>query len=128
VSGAGKVAAVGMTAAVCALVLRKREPELGLALAVCAGALVLMFCGDALRSVTEFLDTLAEAGGLSPTVVAIVLKVTGIAVVTQLAAHFCKDAKEGGLAAVVETAGSLLALVEVLPLMSAVLDLIVGLL
>lgn len=123
-----KVAAAAIIAAVCAMVVRKQAPEIGLLLAVCAGVLILLYCSGALTAVVEFMDKLMESGGLSPAVLSPVIKVTGIAVVTRLAADFCRDAKEGALAAVVETAGSVLAMLAVLPLMSAVLELMTELL
>lgn len=123
-----KVAAAAIISAVCAVVVRKQAPEVGLLLAVCAGALILLYCSGALNSVVDFMDKLAQTGGLSTAVLTPVLKVTGIALVTRLAADFCRDAREGALAAAVEMAGSALALVTVLPLMSAVLDMLTGLL
>lgn len=122
-----KVAAAAVAAAVCALVVRRQAPELGLTLAVCAVAVILLYCSGALSAAMELMDKLVEAGGLSGQVVEPVIKTTGIAIVTRLAADFCRDAKEGGLASAVELAGTALALVTVLPLMSAVVDLITGL-
>lgn len=119
-----KVAATGLIAAVCAMTIRKQTPELAILLTICAGALILLFCSGALTAVTQFMDELVEVGGLSPGIVAPVLKATGIAIITRLSAEFCKDAGEGALATAVETAGAVLALLVVLPLMSAVLDLL----
>lgn len=122
-----KIAAVAVAAAVCAAVVRRQAPELGLALSLCAGAVVLLFCGGALEAAAAAMDKLVEAGGLSAQVVEPVLKTTGIAIITRLAADFCRDAQEGGLASAVELAGTALALAAVLPLMSAVVDLLTGL-
>ena len=123
-----KVAAAAVAAAVCAVVVRKQAPELGLVLAACAGAVLLLYCSGALRAVVELMDKLMEAGGISPQVVRPVVKTAGIAIVTRLSADFCRDAKEGGLASAVELAGTALALVAVLPLMTAVVDALAGLL
>ena len=123
-SGVIKVAAAAIAAAVCAVVVRRQAPELGLALTICAGALILLYCSGALSAAMDLLDKLVEAGGLSGQVVGPVIKTAGIAIVTRLAADFCRDAKEGGLASAVELAGAALALVTVLPLMSAVVDLL----
>ena len=123
-----KVAAAAIIAAICAMIVRKQAPEIGLLLAACAGVLILLYVSGALKAAVSLMDRLAETGGLSPAVLAPVMKVTGIAVITRLAADLCRDAKEGALAAAVETAGSALALLTVLPLMTAVLDLLTGLL
>lgn len=119
-----KVAATGIIAAICAIVVRKQVPELAILLAICAGVMILLYCSGALAAVTGFVDELVEAGGVTPGIIAPVVKVTGIAIVTRLASDFCKDAKEGALAVAVETAGAIIALLAVLPLMSAVLELL----
>lgn len=119
-----KVAAAAIVAAVCAVVVRRQAPEIGLVLAVCAGALIMLYCSGALTAVTVLMDKLVETGGLSGQVVEPVLKTVGIAIVTRLSADFCRDAKEGGLASAVELAGTVLALLAVLPLMTAVLELL----
>lgn len=122
-----QIAAAAIAAAVCAAVVRRQEPELGLVLAACAGTLILLYCSGALRLAVELMDKLVEAGRLSTQVVEPVIKTAGIAVTTRLAADFCRDAKEGGLASAVELAGTALALAAVLPLMSAVVDTLTGL-
>ena len=119
-----KVAAAAVAAAVCAVVVRKQAPELALALTLCAVTVILLYCSGALTAAMELMDKLVEAGGLSAQIVEPVIKTAGIAIVTRLAADFCRDAKEGGLASAVELAGTALALVTVLPLMSAVVDLL----
>lgn len=123
-----KVAAAAIVAAVCAVVVRKQAPEIGLVLAVGAAALILLYCSGALSAAAMMMDKLVETGGLSSQVVEPVLKTTGIAIVTRLAADFCRDAQEGGLASAVELAGTVLALLMVLPLMTAVLELLTQLL
>lgn len=117
-----KVAAAAVAAALCAVVVRKQSPEIALALGAGACAVVLLSCSGALGAAVELMDKLAEAGGLSSQVVEPVMKTAGIAIITRLSADFCRDAKESGLASAVELAGTALALLMVLPLMSAVVD------
>ncbi|MBD5083934.1 MAG: stage III sporulation protein AD [Clostridiales bacterium] len=123
-----KVAAAAVAAALCAVVVRRQSPEIALALGVGACALIVLYCSGALTAVVELVDKLAETGNLSAQVVEPVMKTTGIAIVTRLAADFCKGAQEGGLASAVELAGTALALAAALPLMSAVLDVLTRLL
>ena len=127
-SGVVKIAAAAVTAALCAVMVRKQSPEIALALGLGACALIVLYCSGALTAVVELADTLAQAGGLSAQVAEPVMKTAGIAIVTRLAADFCKDAQEGGLASAVELAGTALALSVTLPLMTAVLDVLTQLL
>ncbi len=123
-----KIAAVAVTAALCITVVKKQALEIGVVLALAAGALILGLCMGALEQVRALLDTLADTAGLSPAVLAPVVKTAGIAVLTRIAAEVCRDAGEGGLAVFTETAGAVLALYVALPLLEAVLQTVVGLL
>lgn len=123
-SEAASVAAAAILAAVCALAVRRQVPELAILLGVCAGALAVGYCSGALSAVTGFLEELSRLGGLSPQVLAPMMKAVGIGVICRLAANFCRDAGEGALAGVVELVGTVLGLAAVLPLMSAVVELL----
>ena len=114
-----KIAAAAVAAAVCAVVVKQRAQEVGLVLTMALGAV---------ESVRALMDELGEAAGLSPAVLAPVLKTVGIAILTHISAEVCRDAKESGIAAFVETAGAAVALCVALPLLRAVLDTVTGLL
>lgn len=124
----GKLAALAVAAALCAVVVKKQSPEIAMALALAAGAVILLSCVQGLSQLLDLVDELAQFGSLSPAVVAPVVKVAGIAVVTRISAEICRDARESGLAGVVETAGTALALLTALPLLTAVLSMLEGLL
>ena len=117
-----KLAALAVTAALCALVLRKRVPELAVVLALAAGILLLSRAMEALAGVRGLMDALARTAGVSPEVWKPVVKIVGIGVVTRLSAAVFKDAGEGGVAALLETAGGALALFAALPLVETVFD------
>lgn len=127
-TGAVQIGAVGVTAALCALLLKKHTPELAFALALAAGCVLLSMALGWMEQLTGLLNELGDRAGLSPAVLSPVLKVTGIALVSRWAAELCRDAGEGGLAAFVETAASALALLVCVPLLKAVLSTITGLL
>ena len=123
-----KIAAIAVAAALCAVVVKKNVAELGMVLALCAGAIILSCSLGALEGVKELMDTLADTAGLSPAVLAPVVKTVGIAVLTRVSAELCRDAKEGGITAFVETAGAAAALLVSLPLLKTVLSMVTGLL
>lgn len=124
----GKMAALAVTAALCALVVRQSAREVGLVLSLAAGAIILTQALGAVEAVRSLMEELGDRAGLSPAVLDPVLKTVGIAVLTRVAAEVCRDAKESGIAAFVETAGAVMALYVALPLMRAVLDTVGGLL
>ena len=118
-----KLAAVGVTAVVLAAVLRKNTPELALLLALAAGLWILAAAADGLGAVLALMDELAGQAGLSEVLLEPVVKTVALSILTKLTAEICRSAGETGVAAFVETAGAVLALVVTLPLVRAVAQL-----
>ena len=117
-----KLSALAVVAALCALTLRGKVPELAVVLALAAGVLLLGQAVDAMAAVRGLTDSLAHTAGLSPNVWQPVWKTVGIGVMKRLSSAVCKDAGEGGVAAFLETAGTALALLTALPLIETVFD------
>ncbi len=120
----GKIAALAVTAALCAVVVRRQSPELGLVLGLTAGAVILAYSSAALTEIVGMMHTLADTAGLSPAVLKPMVKTVGVGILTRLTAEVCRDAKENAIAAFVETAGACAALLLCLPLMESVLSMI----
>ena len=123
-----RLAAAAVAAALCAVVVKQHAREVGAVLALAAGALLLGAALGAIEGLPALADELGELIGLSPAVLAPVLKTVGIAILTRIAAELCRDAGEGGIAAAAETAGAAAAVLTALPLLRAVLSTITGLL
>ena len=124
----GRIAALAVVTALCAVVIRKQAPGIAMALVLLGVAMILRGSLSAIRGVRTVLEELREAAGLSPAVVAPVIKTVGVAILTRFASEICKDAQEGGLASFVETAGAAAALFLAVPLLETVLAMITGLL
>lgn len=123
-----KVAAGAVTAAVCATVVRRGTPELGFLLALAAGIWVLWTVADSLKLVTDWMKWLCELAGLEDWLIEPVFKTVVLSILTRLTAEVCKSAGESGVAAFVETAGTILALAVSLPLVGGVLKMMEGML
>ena len=115
-----KLAAVGVTAVVLSAVLRKNTPELALLLALAAGLWMLAMAAEGMGAAVALMEELAEQAGLSEVLLEPVMKTVALSILTRLTAEICRSAGEGGVAAFVETAGGVLALLAALPLVRAV--------
>lgn len=122
-AGMVRVAAVGVTAAILGTVLRKNTPELALLLVLCAGLWILAAAAESLRSAFALMEELAGLAGLSEILLEPVAKTVALSILTHLTVEICRSAGEGGIAAFVETAGTVLALAAALPLVRAVTEL-----
>lgn len=116
---AAGIAAVCLTGALLAVLLKKTSPDMALllALAVCAAAL-LTLC-RALGEAAAFLRQLLAWGGLSAEWFTPLVKTVGIAMISRIGGALCRDAGEGAMAGIVEMAGAFAAILVALPLFRA---------
>lgn len=123
-----KLAAIGVVAALCALVLRRWEPAVAVLLVLGTGLLLLQAGAAAFASIRGFADSLSRTADLESAVWKPVWQTVGIGLVTRLSSAVCRDAGEGGIAAFLETVGAALALLAALPLAQSLLDALAALL
>ena len=98
-----------------------------LLLAVGAAVVVALALAGVVKELLAFLGELGSASGVSADLFVPLYKTIGIALVVQVGGNLCRDAGESALASVVETAGTLCALLAALPLLRAVLDMLLEL-
>ena len=119
-----KGAAVGVTAAVVGLALKKTSPESALLLWTAAGVVILIGVFGTVSELTSFARELAGTSGLSGELVTPVLKCTGIAIVSKMSSDVCRDAGASSAAGAVELAGAAAGIAVSIPLLKVVLDMI----
>ncbi len=120
----GKVLGLALLAALMSKPIEKSAPELSmllvLAALLCGGALALSSGREALALARE----IAALTKLSPELFSPLLKTVAIALTVRLGTAFCRDASHESLASLLETVGTLCALLASLPLVRAVVGLL----
>lgn len=121
-----KAAVIGIAGSLLALLIKRTNPEMSLLLALGLVVILLTAAAELLSGIMGLIDTAASLSGLSPAILAPVLKCVGIGIVTRLAADICKDAGQGSVSSSVELVGTAAALYVSLPLMKTLLQMIGG--
>ena len=119
-----QITALCVTAALLALVVKRGTPEIALLLALAAAVAVILFVGQTLAEVLDFLRELGERSGVPVSLLLPLYKTAAIAMVVKIGSGLCADAGESALGTVVETAGTVCALAAALPLLQSVLALL----
>lgn len=109
------------------LLVKRTNPESALLLTLGVSVVAFLFLSNYLQELMDFLEELAESAGVSAELLVPLYKTLGIALVVRIGGSLCRDAGESALAAVIETAGSVCALLAALPLFRAALDLLLEL-
>ena len=122
-----QITALCMVGALLALVVRRGNPEQALLLVLGCVVLALLSLVGSIRELLDFLAELGERSGVARELFVPLYKTVGIALIVRLGGEVCRDAGEAALAAALETAGSICALLIALPLLRAVLSMLLEL-
>ena len=119
-----RLCALAVLAALLALLLKGKQGELGILVALAGLVTLFLALAEPFGDLLAFLRTLSEGTGVDSTVFTPLYKILGIALVVNLGGQLCRDAGESALAAGLETAGSVCAMLAALPLLERVLSLL----
>lgn len=122
-----QMTALGLTGTLLAVTLRKENGQMALLVSVTTGVLLFLSLLAPLGELLEILRETAEKAGVSDGYFTIVLKVIGIAYLTQFGAQLCMDAGESAIAAKIELAGKILIMAVSAPVLVALLDVVLNL-
>lgn len=114
-----KLAAMTFLAAVLSLSLKKEQPAYAFLISLCGAAGLLLIFAQQVTPVLTWLRTLENL--LPGQGSGCLLRVLGIALVSQLAADLCKESGMAAGATAAELCGRILALLQALPLVQELL-------
>lgn len=117
-----KITAVGVVGALLSVILKSYKKELSMAVAVVTGltitAMMLVYMSD----VFDAFSSLIEKTGINQEYFSIILKVTGIAYISQFAAELCRDVGENAIALKIETAAKISVVLLTIPVIKKFLE------
>ncbi len=123
-----RVAGFALAAALLAMTVRTTRKEAGAAVALAAGLMLFFAAITQLTTVAQALRTLSERAGLGDGTLKLLMKMLGIAYVTEFAVQACKDVGEEGIAAKASLCGKLMLVGLTLPMLLEIADLVLGIL
>ncbi|OQB14172.1 MAG: Stage III sporulation protein AC/AD protein family protein [Firmicutes bacterium ADurb.Bin193] len=123
-----KIIALGLAGAIISVLLRQYKNEYSSAIAIAFCVIIFVLLKDDIAAVFDTLRSYIQRLGIDTEYIIILIKIIGIAYLTQLAASICEDAGEKAIAMKIEFAGRLTIILMSAPLMFAILNLITGIL
>ena len=123
-----KIIGVGLTALIIIIILKQYKPEFTVYASIMAGAIILFMVMDKLNGVVKILESLANKTGAGSAFLGILLKITGIAILTEFAVSICKDSGETAIASKIDLGGKIIIISISIPIITALLELIINIL
>ena len=117
-----KICAIGIAALIIISIVKTYKPEFTVEVTLCAGMILLYFIIDSLKYGFGFIANIYEDLSYGKEYFPIILKVLGIAYITEFAAAICQDAGEKSIASKVELAGKIAIFLAAIPVFTSLLD------
>ena len=119
-----KIIGVGLVALIIIIILRQYKPEFVMYVSLMSGAIILFLVIDKIAGIVNLLTTLSKKTGMNAEYLSILLKITGIAILTEFAVSICKDSGESAIASKVDFGGKIIIISMSIPIISALLEVI----
>ncbi|MBE3101117.1 MAG: stage III sporulation protein AD [Firmicutes bacterium] len=123
-----QIVAIGLIAAVLAVVVRQQRPDMALMISLAAGVIIFIMVLGNVKAVVNTINNMAQRANLDSIYLTTILKVVGIAYIAEFGAQICKDAGEGAIASKIELGGKLLIMILALPILTALMEVILKIL
>ena len=123
-----KIIGIGLIALVIVVILKQYRPEYTIYISIIAGVLILFLAMEKLSGIINLLQSISDKTYINKQFLGILLKITGIAIITEFAVSICTDAGEKAIASKIEIGSKVIIIAMSIPIISSLLELIIEIL
>ena len=123
-----KIIAVGFIAVIIIVILKQYRPEFAIYVSIIAGTIIICMCIDTVSGIITLLQDIASRTNINGEFLKILIKITGIAILTEFAVSICKDSGELAVASKIDIGGKIIIISMSIPIIRALLETVLKLL
>ena len=120
-----KIIGIGLISLIVIIIIKQYRPEFAVYISLIAGALILILVLDKMSGVINLLTNLANKTSINKDFILLLIKITGIAFLTEFAVSVCKDAGESAIATKIDMGGKVMIIAISIPIISSLLETII---
>lgn len=117
-----KIIGIGLISLVIITIVKQYKPEFAVYVSLMAGVLILILAFDKLADIIELLNNLASKTSINGKFITLLIKITGIAILTEFAVSICKDSGETAIANKMDIGGKIMIVAVSVPIISSLLE------
>jgi len=123
-----KIIGLGLIALITIIIIKQYRPEFAVYISIIAGVLILYIAMDKFNGIINLLQNISNKAGINKTFLEILLKITGIAFLSEFAVSICKDSGESAIASKIELGSKVIIISMSIPIISNLMELIINIL
>ncbi|MBY4604538.1 MULTISPECIES: stage III sporulation protein AD [Bacillus] len=122
-----QIVGLGLIATFLSLIVKEQKPTFAFLIVVFAGCAIFLYLVDQIYAIIRMIEKIAINANVNMVYVETILKIIGIAYIAEFGAQLTKDAGQGAIASKIELAGKILILVMAVPILTVIIETILGL-
>ena len=123
-----KIIGIAFIAVIIIVILKQYRPEFAIYASVIAGVLILTLASGTLSGIINMINSISSKTNINSDFLVILIKITGIAILTEFAVSICKDSGESAIASKVDIGGKVIIISMSIPIINALIDTVVKIL
>ena len=123
-----KIIGIAFIALVIIIMLKQYRPEYAIFISILTGILILFLVMDKLTGIINIIQSIQDKFSVNTQFIAILIKFTGIAFLSEFAVSICKDSGEAAIASKIELGSKIIIISMSIPIISSLLEIILKIL
>lgn len=123
-----KIIGIGFIGVIIIILIKQYRPEFAMYVSIGAGILIFSIIAGKLSGIIEVLKSFTNKTSINNEFLTLLIKITGIAILTEFAVSICKDSGESAIASKVDLSGKVIIMSMSIPIMSSLLETIISIL
>lgn len=123
-----KIVGIGLISLIIIMLLKQYKPEFAIYASILAGIIILALVMDKLTGIINLINSIASKASVNTKFIALLMKITGIAFLSEFAVSICKDSGESAIASKIELGSKIVIISMSIPIITSLLELIIKIL
>ena len=123
-----KIIGIGLISLIIIIILKQYKPEFAIYVSLIAGILIFTLIATKISGIIEMLKNIASKASINSEFLVLLIKITGIAILTEFAVSICKDAGESSIASKIDMGGKVIIVSMSIPILAGLLETVVKIL
>ena len=119
-----KIIGIAFIALIIIIMLKQYRPEYAVFISILTGVLILFLVMDKLTGIINLIQSIQVKYSINTQFIAILIKITGIAFLSEFAVSICKDSGEAAIASKIELGSKIIIISMSIPIISNLLEII----
>ena len=123
-----KIIGISLIALIIIIMLKQYKPEYAIFISILTGVLILFLVMDRLTGIINLIQSIQSKYSINTQFIALLIKITGIAFLSEFAVSICKDSGEIAIASKIELGSKIIIISMSIPIISSLLEIILKIL